>query len=233
VFVKPKGGWRNGTETAELTASNGTRGVQVGWSVAIDGNTVVVGAPQATINGNGEQGAAYVFLEPSGGWRSETEAAELTASNGAANDQLGVGVAVSGHTVLAGAPFGNDGFGYADAFVEPADGWHSETQTATLTASDGGGAFGWSTAMSGQTLVIGAYSAGYAFEGAAYVFTGSGTGTPTAAVNRSAARVGLAPLSVERRRLGTRASVRPEQWAGAVARSLQFSPSSPLKEVRR
>jgi hypothetical protein len=239
VFVKPKGGWSSGTETAELTASNGTvgarpgaNGAQVGWSVAIDGGTVAVGAPCETINGNACQGAAYVFLEPKGGWRSETEAAELTASDGMTNDNLGLGVAVSRQTIVAGAPFANGFVGYADVFVEPAGGWHTETQTATLTASDGGGAFGWSTAMSGQTLVIGAYSAGNAFGGAAYVFTGSGTGAQTAAVKRSAARVGLAPLSVERRLLGTRASVRPERAAG-VARSRQFPQSSPLKEVRR
>ena len=44
----------------------------------------------------GYQGAVYVFTEPSGGWSTATQTAELAASDGAADDNLGWSVAVSG-----------------------------------------------------------------------------------------------------------------------------------------
>ena len=83
VFVKPAGGWASETEAAKLTASDGAAST-LGNSVAVSGDTVVAGAPSATVNGNIEQGAAYVFVKPAGGWANETEAAKLTASDGAA-----------------------------------------------------------------------------------------------------------------------------------------------------
>ena len=104
VFLEPWGGWRSETQAAKLTASDGAANDLLGFSVAIDGNTVVAGALGATINGNAFQGAAYVFVEPWGGWRDETQAAKLTASDGAADDSLGTSVAIDGDTVVAGAP---------------------------------------------------------------------------------------------------------------------------------
>jgi hypothetical protein len=72
VFVKPAGGWASMTETAELTASDGLSGDFFGSSVAIDGDTVVVGAPSHPNGGSGNsgRGAAYVFVKPAGGWMS-------------------------------------------------------------------------------------------------------------------------------------------------------------------
>jgi len=105
VFVKPAGGWTNMTQTAKLTASDGASGDQLGWSVSISGHTVVAGAPNAIVGGNQHQGAAYVFVEPTGGWVNMTQTAKLTASHGAEQDNLGFSVSVSGITVLAGAPF--------------------------------------------------------------------------------------------------------------------------------
>ena len=70
-------------------------------SVSISGNTVVVGAADATVGGNSDQGAAYVFTEPGSGW---TQTAKLTASDGAANDCFGYSVSISGNTVVVGAP---------------------------------------------------------------------------------------------------------------------------------
>jgi hypothetical protein len=64
----------------------------------------VAGAPGHAIGKNGEQGAAYAFLKPATGWRSATETAELTAAGGATGDKLGLSVALSGDTILLGAP---------------------------------------------------------------------------------------------------------------------------------
>jgi trimeric autotransporter adhesin len=92
VFTKAASGWQNATETAELTASDGVAGDGLGTSVAISGSTIVAGSPYAAIGGLQARGAVYVFTEGASGWSSETQTAELTASDGAADDRLGLSV---------------------------------------------------------------------------------------------------------------------------------------------
>jgi uncharacterized protein (DUF2345 family) len=173
VFVKPSGGWTTtSTFTAKLTASDGAVGDDFGFSVSVSGDTVVVGAHNADIGANLAQGAAYVFVKPSGGWSGNlTETAKLTASDGAAFDTFGFSVSVSGDTVVVGAPGKNSSRGAAYVFVKPSGGWTTtSTFTAKLTASDGavGDDFGFSVSVSGDTVVVGA--APFANQGAAYVF---------------------------------------------------------------
>jgi hypothetical protein len=180
VFVEPPSGWRDETESAKLTASDGVAGDLLGSSVGIDGQTVVAGADSATVATHAYQGAAYVFSEPVTGWQSETETAKLTASDGVAGDGLGTAVAISGNTILAGAP-DEDGRssvdpGAAYVFVEPTAGWQTMTQTAKLTASDGTthSAFGSAIALSGSTLALGAPGItpdGHYAQGAVYEYT--------------------------------------------------------------
>ena len=65
VFVMPTTGpWVNATQTAELTASDGQSGDELGYSVAISGSTIVAGARQRQVGSNDGQGAAYEFTEP-------------------------------------------------------------------------------------------------------------------------------------------------------------------------
>lgn len=105
VFVKPAHGWTGSlTPTAELTASDPGQGDQFGGALAISAGRIVVGAPGHTIAKNTEQGAGYVFVEPANGWKTTTETSELTATGGAAGDRLGLSVALSGDTILIGAP---------------------------------------------------------------------------------------------------------------------------------
>ena len=185
VFVKPGGGWVSATETAKLTASDGAADDSFGHSVAVSGDTVVVGAGFDNVGPNANQGSAYVFVKPGGGWVSATETAKLTASDGAGNDRLGQSVAVSGDTVVVGAYFDNVGTnadqGSAYVFVKPGGGWVSATETAKLTASDGaaGDRLGQSVAVSGDTAVVGAYFDDVgtnANQGSAYVFVKPGGG---------------------------------------------------------
>ena len=76
-----------------------------GFSVAISGDTALVGAREDDDVGLAE-GSAYVFVEPGGGWSGVlTEDAKLTASDAAAEDEFGFFVAISGGTALMGAPF--------------------------------------------------------------------------------------------------------------------------------
>ena len=169
VFVKPAGGWANGTQTAKLTASDG---FGLG-SVAISGDTIVAGAPAADVSGHSSQGAAYVFVKPAGGWASRTQTAKLTASDGDWSDRLGWSVAIAGDTIVAGAPrpTGPHDAGAVYVFVRPAGGWADRTQTAKLTASQGR-SLGFSVAISGDTIVAGApyVSRAATEQGNAYVF---------------------------------------------------------------
>ena len=69
--------------------------------IAIESDTIVVGCALATINGNSQQGAAYVFVRSGNTW---TEQQRLSASDGVANDRFGLGVAISGNTIIVGDP---------------------------------------------------------------------------------------------------------------------------------
>ncbi len=184
-------------QQAALTASDGVAGSALGWSVAISGNTIVAGAEQLKGTNPGP-GAVYVFTEPSGGWANATQTAKLTASDGAPGDALGSSVAISGDTIVAGAPDktvgGNADQGALYVFVKPSGGWAGATQTAELTAADGAAAdlFGRSVAIAGNTIVAGSDPhpvAGVQAAGAVYVFQqpagGWASGTQTAELTAS------------------------------------------------
>jgi hypothetical protein len=110
VFVKPISGWTDMFQTAELTASDGSLGDFLGNSVSISDKNVVAGAPFAAIGSNSAQGAGYLFTEPKGGWKDMHETAKVTAANGAAGDNFGQSVGISGKTVVGGAPYASVSF---------------------------------------------------------------------------------------------------------------------------
>jgi len=167
-----------GTQQAKLTASGGAAFEGMGWSVAVSGNTAVIGAPYADVTGSSQQGSAYVFTRSGTAW---TQQARLIASDGATGDNFGFSVAVSGDTAVIGAyksdTMGNTDQGAAYVFTRSGTTW-TEQQKLTA-ASDGvaGDYFSQSVAVSGDTVVIGAPYDGvaFAFQGSAYVFTRSGT----------------------------------------------------------
>ena len=103
----PDRAWRfNVTETlsGSFVTPSDDPGVSFGQALAMDGDWMAVGAPQATVGANNEQGAVYLFTRDSStpsGWR---EVKRLTASDGATGDQFGRAVAVSSDTVIVGAP---------------------------------------------------------------------------------------------------------------------------------
>ena len=166
-------------QQAYLKASNTDSLDQFGYSVAISGDTVVIGAKgedsfstgvndDQSDNGASDSGAAYVFVRTSGVWSQQ---AYLKASNTDAGDQFGCSVAISGDTIVVGAYLedsvstgvnGNQAdnsslnSGAAYVFVRSGVVW---TQQAYLKASntDAGDLFGYSVAISGDTIVVGAY----------------------------------------------------------------------------
>ena len=166
VFDKPPGGWTDGNETAKLTASDRQPSGYFGFSVALDGDTAVIGARQHNdpVTGAGS-GAAYVFTRESGVWG---EKAKLTASDAAAGDNFGVSVAVEDDTVVVGSWQDDDNgrnSGSAYVFEKPALGWAGTLETLKLTAPNGAAndRFGWSVAVDlhdqrGDLALVGAYS---------------------------------------------------------------------------
>ncbi len=177
VFVAPAEGW-GGTrrQTTELDPSDGTRKAYFGQSASISGRNVVVGAPQQTIGSNDTQGAVYVYTRPSTGWpKTMTETAELTAVDGKAGSELGYSVAISGATLLAGAPFARSHDGLSYVFSEPSGGWQAGPGGAAIGASDAGpgDVFGNAVGIGGGALAISAEgwpNGSSSADGAIYVF---------------------------------------------------------------
>ena len=182
------------SQPIKLTASDGDTSDEFGYSVAVHGDTIVVGAYQHDLDSESDAGAAYVFTRPDGGWVATSTAAKLTASDGVEGDRFGYSVAVHESTVVVGAYWvdlnattTNSGAAYV--FTKPDGGdWTSTSTAAKLTASDGAGTdyFGHSVAVHGGTIVIGAHlhKTNDIRTGAAYVFTrpvGGWVATSTAA----------------------------------------------------
>ncbi|MHC4967998.1 MAG: M12 family metallo-peptidase [Planctomycetota bacterium] len=172
------GAW---AEEAKLLASDAQPDDWFGRVVAIDGDVAIVGAPGDDDLGAGA-GAAYVYVfdSESGNW---IEQPKLLASDGAAGDRFGTGVAISGQVAVVGAPRDADngpssGSAYVYRFDPGARAWAEE---AKLLAPGGAtlDAFGEAVAVSGNVVVVGApVVAGENRAGAAYVFRfESGTST--------------------------------------------------------
>src|SRR6266498_2791055 len=160
------------TQHQKLEASDPAAFDGFGFSVAISGETVVVGALFDDGAAGLQQGSAYVFARSGGVW---TQQQKLLASDAAAGAVFGNSVAISGETVVVGAQFDDDvaGDNQGSAYVfARSDGVWSQQQK--LLASDArccGEAFGESVAISGETVVVG--SGGGGVGGSAYVFARS------------------------------------------------------------
>jgi hypothetical protein len=176
VFVKPSTGWQDMTETAELTALDGSEEDAFGVALAISGNTIAIGST----GNNNYLGAVYVYLKPVAGWKTTSHFQAKLTDSGDAAGELGIAVALTDNTVVAGAYNDNGAPGAAYVFVRPLGGWISTTQTAKLTASDGASvdSFGLSVAISGSTVLVGARNApsNGVTVGAAYIFAEPATG---------------------------------------------------------
>ncbi len=172
VFVRTGGSWAYQTK---LTAADGAANDYFGISVAVHGETALVGAHGDDDKGSAA-GAVYVFVRTIGGrWKPE---AKLTATDGAADDQFGWQLALSGDTALVGSPYDDDkgsGSGSAYVFVRSGTTW---SQQWKLIGTDGaaGDHFGYSVGLSGNTALIGANDDddNGSDSGSAYVFVRAG-----------------------------------------------------------
>lgn len=139
-------------QLAKLSPSDGETFESFGTSVAISGDTVVVG-----INNESAvtQNTAYVFVKPASGWADAVETAQLTPSDGTTGDRFGISVAISGNTIFVGSSHFNQfaAEGAIYVFVEPAGGWASMTETAKLSAGTAFGRIGLQIAAGGNTVI--------------------------------------------------------------------------------
>jgi len=163
------------SQTAKLTALDAAAVDVFGDSVAISGDTVIVGA-RGNDDAGGNSGSAYVFDFDGTSWN---QTAKLTALDAAKWDSFGFSVSISGDTAIVGSIHDDDaGSASGSAYVFDFDGT-SWNQTAKLTASDAAqwDFFGFSVSISGNTAIVGSIhdnDAGSA-SGSAYVFDFDGT----------------------------------------------------------
>jgi hypothetical protein len=179
VFTKPQDGWKS-TSEPDATLTVPYYGDFCQFCVGVSGDTIAVGTPGSF----DDEGTVYVFAKPAEGWRGNlTPTATLVASNGIFPDQLGVTVAVSGDTIVAGANGSNGYEGSVYAFVEPAGGWQDMSQTAELTAPNSID-MGWAVAINenANTIVGGAFYTTVGsnqLEGSAYLYNKPKSGWKT------------------------------------------------------
>jgi len=160
---------------SELEASDGILWDWFGKSVAVSGDRVVVGAPTSDVNEG--VGAAYVYERDGVNW-VETK---LTLTGAAGSDRPGLGnsgVAVDGETVVIGAPQGSpygwseegEGTGRVHVFTKSGDVWVEQVLAPVGVSMDD--TFGWSVAIDGDRIVVGAPGddGNGSGAGAAYVF---------------------------------------------------------------
>src|SRR5690349_10642758 len=153
-LVAPDGWMSDGSiwSGQKVVIDDGAQGDFFGWSVAIDGQTALVGAYGTTVNGQEQQGAVYVFTESNGIW---TQTAKLIADDGRRFDIFGSAVALSGDVAAIGAYQSNLSVGAVYVFTGSGSLW---SQKAKLTADDGvrGDCLGWSVAVSPAGVLAGA-----------------------------------------------------------------------------
>jgi hypothetical protein len=158
---------------AKLTASDGTNAISFGSDVAISGNTIVVGTGivyvSFTTSANAE--AAYVFVRSGETW---TQQQKLTPTDGAPGEAFGSTVSISGETIVVGAPFhATPDRGAAYVFARAGASWSQQQKLFAPNPGQNDTHYGYSVAMSGDTIIVGAPRYGNGGRIYAYVRTGN------------------------------------------------------------
>lgn len=165
AFVRSGLQWR---EQAKLTAMDAATLDNFGASIAIDGNTAIIGAPQK----NRQRGNAYVFLRTGTKWAQQ---AKLGASDGVTSDYFGSAVGIKGDTAIVGISTPDRNMAYV--YVRTGTMW---SEQAKLTPADAkaGEQFGSAVALDVDTALIGAPGrliGTNTLPGHVHVFTRAGT----------------------------------------------------------
>jgi len=165
VFARSGTAW---LQQALITAGDGSGGEAFGGSVAIDGDTLVVGSPRDDDLGS-NSGSAYVFVRTGTAWDQQ---GKLTDPDGSEQELFGNTVDIATDTVLVGATHDGD-VGSVAVFVRSGSVWshQAELQPSGLQDND---CFGCAVSLFENTALVGAYGAN-SYEGEAYVFVRSGS----------------------------------------------------------
>src|SRR5262249_24538194 len=137
-------------QQAKLTAGDAAEADSFGASVAIDGDTAVIGAPNDDTPAGIDAGSAYVFVRSGTSWSQQ---AKLTGGSAQAGDLFGSAVGISGDTVVVGAPSAANGSGQAYIFVRSGTSWSPDIHTSPPATDD---RVGQVVAINSDTVVIGA-----------------------------------------------------------------------------
>jgi len=162
------------TEEAKLVMAGAAAGDNFGSSVAIDGDVIVVGAPQDDINvGSNFHGSAHVFTRGPGGWDAGIEL--LPQDNDIEYQNYGISVDIDNGTIVVGVAFDSDmGAASGSAYVyELAAGVWQRAGKLLPPTTENNQNFGWSVAIDMDTIVIGAPHWTDPKAGSAYAFTRS------------------------------------------------------------
>ena len=172
VFTRSGTTW---SQQAKLESSDIAAGDGFGKDVAIDGDTLVVGAFKED-TGGGSVGSAYVFTRSGTSWSQQ---AKIQHSNRSVGDWFGITVAIDGDTIAAGAwqeDTGASGAGSVYVFTRSGTSWSQQAQIQGSSMSQNDN-FGYDIAIDGDTLAVGSRyeDTGGTDAGAVYIFTRSGT----------------------------------------------------------
>jgi hypothetical protein len=175
LFERTAAGW---IETVKLTANDSEPGDRFGSAVAMQGDSLIVGAP-GDDDAASEGGSVYVFERVGGAW---TQVQKLLGIGADTLEAVGWSLALDGDTFVAGAADDHHGGGQFDGgaayvFTRTATGW---AQQQRVIAGDGEAFDYFSRALDlqGDTLVVGSYSDNHGNSsngGSVYVFRRSGT----------------------------------------------------------
>ncbi|MEM1132819.1 MAG: hypothetical protein AAGH53_07775 [Pseudomonadota bacterium] len=167
LFARRGSDWQ---QLTKLTAANAATGDEFGYSIAIDDDTVAIGAPRNDSVAD-DAGVVYIFENTNGQWN---QTAVLSAPDGAAGDVFGISLSLSDGRLLVGADLtdqGGENAGSAYIFHREAGDWQFKTK---LTASDAaaGDLFGIRVHLHGDLALIGAARDNQRAEnaGATYLF---------------------------------------------------------------
>ena len=182
VYQRNEGGANSWGRVGKIRDSDGADFDGFGWSVAISGDTAIVGS--VDVFGGSNRGSAYVYQRDQGGANNWGQVTKITACDAADGDLFAASVAISGDTAIVGSDLDNDhGSSSGSAYVYRrdeggVDNWGHDTK---LTASDAaaGDQFGRSVAISGDTKFVGANQDddNAVDSGSAYLFVAAAPGT--------------------------------------------------------
>jgi hypothetical protein len=228
LFQNVGGTW---TYKEKKRATTPQQDASFGFSVDISGDTMIVGSHYEDIDGDGlnpfRQGAAYLYRFDTDNWQFSDR---ITAPDSAHMALFGVSVGISGNYAIVGSPMKTvsavTDAGAAYVFQRSgADDWHSIAPTILALGTPAAGDwFGWSSAISGDTAVVGAFNRDQAAtnDGAVFVYTRTngntwelaGTVSPSDAASNQYFGIGLS-LDGTRAAVGATAPP-PATAAGAV-----------------